>query len=731
MAANVTAQRSATPTHPRQDYYAGLDELRGEAVLLVLCGLLVLAWGIFAAMAGLFHSADPRGFQLILGLLVSVVVTYKARSIGTRLASCLLTAGLFLTVTASLLIYPSGATAPLLALVVLLAAYLLGWPAGLGMAGLGTGAILLLDQPTGADPLSISIVSQVFLIWATVGLTWLLSRPLQLALDWSWNSYLEYLQKTEELRDRQGELVRLSESLNVALDRLERLTEELERARRSAEHANELKSQFAIAISHELRTPLNIIIGFSEMMVLSPESAYGEKLAESYRGDLEAIYCNACHLSNLCDDVLDLSQVEAHRLALQKEWTSLPKVVDEATTALATMVKDKRLQLRVDLPVDLPSLFIDPVRIRQVLINLLVNATRFTDQGGITVGVRAATDEVVVSVSDTGIGIAPEDVSHLFQNFQQIGITGARRGGSGVGLAVSKRLVELHGGSMWVESQLGEGSTFVFSLPRRETVIATPIEPDWKSRTSPVIEPCTAPTVIVVDGEGDATRIFQRYLDGYRVIGTTNLEEARRFTRDHTVRVLVVDSREEEQAWRQLDSRRSPALEIPVVICPLHLRRGQISQLGVVDYLVKPVSRDSLRRALRKLGKKMPASLLLVDDDTEILRLFTRAVRSFSSTCQVWSAHDGVQALATLRERQPDAVLLDLLMPGIDGYAVLETMRQEAGLKDIPVIVVTGWGTNDQAIVAQGITITRPGGLTVGQAMCALKGGLDSLLAAP
>jgi signal transduction histidine kinase len=239
----------------------------------------------------------------------------------------------------------------------------------------------------------------------------------------------------------------MSKSLSIAVERLEHLTEQLEHARRSAEQARELKTQFAVAISHELRTPLNLVIGFSEMMILSPESSYGEPLPESYRGDLEAVYCNACHISNLIDDVLDLSQVDAHRLALQKEWTAPATVIEEAVTAIATMVRDKRLHLGLEVPAELPRLYADPVRLRQVLINLLVNAIRFTDRGGITVSARSTADDVVIAIRDTGVGIAPDNLPRLFQDFRQVSQVGRKYGGSGVGLSCQLEC-SLPGGSL-------------------------------------------------------------------------------------------------------------------------------------------------------------------------------------------------------------------------------------------------------------------------------------------
>ena len=726
MSISVRGGGVASASASRESRFA-LEELQRQAIALVLVTLVVVAWGILAAMAVVVHRISDEGFLLASGIVVTAAITYRLLPESTRLSAGALSLGLLAMMGASLAMYPQGETVPLFALVVLVSTALLGWAAGIVVAAAGSAAVLV-SAPAGLNPSLVpSAVSQLFLFWATVVLTWLLSRPQHTALHWAWQSYAEALQKTEQLRDRQAELVRVSKSLNEAYVRLENLTEELDRARQSAEQARELKAQFAVAISHELRTPLNLVIGFSEMMVLSPESSYGEKLPKSYRGDVEAIYCNACHISNLIDDVLDLSQVEAHRMALQKERTSLSQVIEEATKAIATMVKDKRLELKVDVPPDLPTLLIDPVRVRQVIINLLANATRFTDYGGITVSATTSGDDVVVSVADTGVGIAPEDLPRLFEDFQQAGNLRERRGGSGVGLAVSKRLIELHGGNMWVESKPGQGSTFRFTLPRREAVIATPAEPDWTARMASIAQVGSSRAVVVVDDEGDSTRLFQRYLDGYQVIGATSVADCRHLAESRPVHALIFDSTEMRQEWMSHRTSRAAEQDTTVVVCPLRTRKRRIEELGVVDYLVKPVSRDRLRRSLRKLGASIPDSILVVDDDGEMVRLLVRTAASFSPTCRVWSAADGERALEILREHRPGLVLLDLLMPGMDGYAVLRAMREEASLRDIPVIVVTGWGGSDETVTASGLEITRNGGLAVGEVMRCLKAVLDHL----
>src|SRR5262249_22616907 len=231
-------------------------------------------------------------------------------------------------------------------------------------------------------------------------------------------------QRTDDLRDREAELSRVAKSLREACIRLEEMNAELERAQRAAEDARRLKSEFAATISHELRTPLNLIIGFSEMMMNAPVAYAGQRLPESYRRDLEAIYRNAGQISRLIDDVLDLSQIDAQRMALERSNVSLRQIVDEATSTVALLLEHLGLCLTVHVSPDLPALYVDPTRIRQILINFLNNAARFTDRGGITVRATADEYEVVVAVTDTGVGIPPEDLPYVFEEFHQVGDSG-------------------------------------------------------------------------------------------------------------------------------------------------------------------------------------------------------------------------------------------------------------------------------------------------------------------
>lgn len=290
-----------------------------------------------------------------------------------------------------------------------------------------------------------------------------------------------------------------------------------------AEEARRAKEQFVANVSHELRTPLNMIVGFSEMIIQAPK-AYGAALPAALRADLDVILRNAQHLASLINDVLDRSQVEAGRMALTRERVALPEIIDEARSGVERLYGSKGLYLRVEVPAELPPVFCDRTRIREVLLNLLTNAARYAEQGGVDLHAWQEGSDVIVSVADTGPGIAPEDAGKLFAPFQQLdGSIRRRYGGSGLGLAISKDFVELHGGKMWLESEKGRGSTFFFRLPIEP--LALPDSPAWRwldaeweyrQRTRPAAIPSAAvtPRLLVVEEGTALQRLLGRYLGG-------------------------------------------------------------------------------------------------------------------------------------------------------------------------------------------------------------------------
>lgn len=719
---------SVEPGYHRND---DMEEFRASALRMVLGSLPFVTLIIIGSFAFDYYDTPIEMATLIPALLLLTVVGFNLLHRSTTLTAMLTVGGLFLALTAAVWFQPHSALIVLYALIVFLAGATLG-VRGSGFVALASAGVVVIALNISPGVLGPDVaLPALALIFGSAFLFWIATRPIYTALDWSWQSYAESRRIVEQLRDRQGELGRTVKSLNEAYLQLERLNDELARARRAAEEARRLKAEFAANISHELRTPLNLIIGFSEMMATAPQAYGGDHLPTAYQSDLDAILRNARHLSTLIDDVLDLSQIEAGRMGLLKEWIAVGDVVAEASDAVARLIRGKGLALEEAISEDLPLVYADRTRIRQVLINLLTNASRFTDSGTITISAIRDQGDVVLSVADTGVGIPSEDIPKVFEEFRQLdGSLRRRAGGSGLGLAVSKQFVELHGGSMWAESVVGMGSVFKFTLPAISNVVIGTSPGDYQAWDRVVASrPHEPPELRVISADPSVVRIFQRHLDGYRVVGFESvarfIQSAERLRHNRAACVVVTSSVRE--SWQYVQALQQDVLGVPIVACVLPTRRDIAAELGVAAYLVKPIARKQVTDVLKQIGGTLK-NVLIVDDDSDMLRLVGRMVRSSLRRGHVWLAGSGEEALAITREKRPDLILLDLLMPGIDGYGVLRELRSTESLKDVPVVVITAHEQQGELLTAGLVGVTRQGGLSARELMRCVKADLDALL---
>jgi signal transduction histidine kinase/DNA-binding response OmpR family regulator len=701
------------------------DDLRGSSLVLVVVGSASIFLGWFLVLGE--PSRVTTWLPPLIGLAVSLGSLFVAKlrpSLGAALAVLSLTVGSSLFVWT----HPSPALVCSFVVCVFVAGTLLGPLAATVVGALGIIQIVVMAlRSTPTLDWSVAVAALVLVCFGIV-LAWAAWHPVYTALAWAWNSYDDALRRSEELRDRQGELNRALASLNETCYRLEVANQELARARAAAEEARQLKSEFAANISHELRTPLNLIIGFSEILVSLPGGSAQSALSPEARADVDVIHRNARHLSNLIDDVLDLSQVDAGRMGLTKERVSLSAIVNEAISAVARLFEARGLTLRSEVADDLPMLFVDRTRIRQVLINLLNNASRFTPAGGATISAGQSGANLIVSVVDTGVGIAPEDIPKVFEEFRQIdGSTRRPHDGSGLGLAICQRFVEMHGGAIWAESQPGQGTMFSFTLPLIENVASATLRPEWETwvRLSPSTDDAQR-SVVLVNQDPRIERLFQRYLDGYRVLAARDEAEAIGYFSRTPVHGIVLTTSPNAPIDESIRRLREVPRNVPVVACSLPSSTSVGEHLGVSDYLVKPISSD---RLLATLGRVAPKSrtILIVDDDPEMVRLLARMIRSRSHRHQVLRAYGGKAALELLVERRPDVVILDLVMPEVDGYAVLREMRARDALRDIPVVAITARSYEAEVVNAGAIEITREGGLSLRELMECLKSSLDAI----
>lgn len=712
MLASETAQRTADQAEVR----GMLKELQTEAILLVLPGL----YAIGLALIGLVGQRPVLLPALLLYGLLFVVLALRGRCY--LLAAWILVVGCMLL---DLLIVIRGQLSSVLYLLTLpvgLATLLISLPAGVFLAMAGTILLCVQGTPLPDDP--VLRVTTAIGLWSTVGLIGLTLRPLLTALQWSWIGYKHSRSLLEQARDYQVQLKQTLADLAEANAQLTRLNQLTQRLRRAAEDARSAKEQFVANVSHELRTPLNMIIGFSEMILQAPET-YGRNIPPALLADLAVILRNSQHLSSLIDDVLDLSQIEAGKMALTKEWVSIAEIVEAAVTAVRPLFESKGLYLQIEIPDDLPPLFCDRTRIREVLLNLLSNAGRFTERGGVRVRALRDGDYVMISVADTGPGIAVEDQPKLFQPFQQLdGSVRRRYGGSGLGLAISKSFVELHQGTMWLESELGRGTTIFVKLPIEPP--PGPIEGGvsrWfnpyshyedRPRRSMVPLLPLYPRLVVLETGDSLKKLLTRYMDRVEIVPVGSLEEAFEELNRVPAQALLVNTPSVSEALRDLGALRSLVQGVPIILCTVPGAHEAAGALGVADYLVKPVSRQALLDALDRLHLHQ-GTILIVDDEPEALRLFRRMLASAGRNYRVLRAANGHQALSVLREERPDVLLLDLVMPEMDGFQLLAAKAADAALRDIPVIAISALDPAGQPIVSNALAVTQRDGLTMWQ----------------
>lgn len=608
----------------------------------------------------------------------------------------------------------------LLAIPTALAAVLISTQAAVVVTGLESIFVLFSGRYLGTALSGLGVALAA--TWAMLGVMLLAQQPVLGLARWSWQRYQQAQALLEEVQGRQVQFKELLDDLARVNRQLALTNEKLAAARLIAEEAQRNKAAFVANVSHELRTPLNMIIGLIELLVETPQID-GQPLPFSLLKDLRAVHRNCEHLCSLINDVLDLSQIEADRLALHREPLDLGEVIDKALAVVSPLIEKKGLTLRVDVAGDLPLVYCDRARIRQVIVNLLSNAARFTEEGGITVQARRLDQMVKVSVVDTGPGIAPEDLRRIFEAFYQIPRARRRQGGSGLGLTISKQFVELHGGKMWVESVLGVGSTFSFALP-----VSPPEQPaasshrwlatDWVwverySRANLPIRP-GKPRYVVQDETGELVPLLGRYGDDLEIVAAQSIEQAAQEVQSSGAQAVLVNAPSPDCALTLVEAARLAMPETPIIGFALPSRAEHALAAGAIDYLCKPVTCARLQQALQAMDQGV-RRVLLVDDEPDALRLFTRMLHSCDASLEVITASTGQQALDELRRSHPDLLLLDVILPDMDGWEMLRLMNEEAAIPHVPVIMVSAQDPAEQpmgtsillAAIGHRLTINR------------------------
>ncbi len=693
-----------------------LDNLRSQladrAALLLSGAGVVLIWAVLPREPFSLPVCGLLGALAALGALVHVLNRCHPPS-----ARYLLVCGLTGWLLAAMALF-AAPWLPLLALaIIFLNAMLI--TGGELATGAAVAASLLWLQRSGArlyplEPLLVALVLGAALAWLAV-------RTLYKALEWAWTMQERADKLLELARDRQGELNKALKSLDLSASLLRHAQHELIAARRQAEEARMMKERFAASVSHELRTPLSIILGFSEMIYVSPEVYGPMRWPPKLRRAVYQIYRNSRHLLEMIDDVLDLSRFEMVGFTLNREATPPEALLREAAGIAAGFFQGRAVQLVMEAEKGLPALHLDRTRMRQVLLNLLNNAARFTEQGVVRIQARRSGGEILFSVSDSGPGIPADRLQRIFDEFYRVDVSANRKhSGFGLGLAICKRFVEAHEGRIWAESKEGVGSTFYFTVPlpdRRPP--APPLRVERPLEPSPEVRPC----ILVVDPDPEVAALVRRHVGEYEVVQVEGMDQLVQEAARRHPRAVVHNL----APWEEPGREALLPLPVPVIECSLPSQAWVAGELGVAACLTKPFTTDRLLQAIGRLGAVH--DVLIVDDDRGFCQLVEQMLEAGGRGLALRHAYDGEEGLRAIAARRPDLLLLDIVMPGMDGFGVLKGMRQRLGATGVPVVLLTATSYVEDALEQRGskVLIRRPHGLSVPDVLRCLRATIGAI----
>jgi two-component system NtrC family sensor kinase len=492
----------------------------------------------------------------------------------------------------------------------------------------------------------------------------------------------------ETLADQFNDMAgQLQESYAGLEQKVEERTREVEEKSRQLEMASQHKSQFLASMSHELRTPLNAIIGLTEMMVTNAARFGTEKAAEPLR----RVHRAGSHLLGLINQVLDLSKIEAGKLELNLETVNLTPLIEEVLGTARQLADQNKNRLIVESQPNFGPLTIDPMRLRQILLNLLSNACKFTKEGEVKLRVKKVVNGrnwLEIAVADTGIGMTPEQQAKLFEEFTQADSSTARQyGGTGLGLAITRKLARMMGGDVTVSSEPGKGSVFTVRLPASADSLTS------TSTGSDGLRPPSTDRVLVIDDDATARELIADHLkaEGFSVVTAGGGVEGLKLAKELRPTAITLDVMMPDlDGWSVLAAlRQDPELaDIPVIMVTIVDEHRRGIALGAVGYLTKPIDRERLHRLISRFRALEPPTRVLLVEDDAVQRERMRGWLE-GPEWSVREAANGREALDNLKQGKPDVILLDLMMPEVDGFAVVAALQKEAGWRDIPVIVIT------------------------------------------
>jgi signal transduction histidine kinase/CheY-like chemotaxis protein len=651
---------------------ANLEDLRIQ--LIVRLAMLLIGTSSFIAWSSLVQKPFSITlfvyFIALLGLGIGIQSLLDKRPV---LAQHLLVWGLTVGLLAAMWLFPNP-WLPFLGLLLIFIDTMLIAGSEWATAGLVTALAAWLKY----NELRFYSLPELLVTLALGGVVaWLTVGTLYAAMQWLRTAQQKADRLLDEVRDQRAELSGTLKSAELANAFLYRTQRELIEARKAAEEARLMKEQFAANISHELRTPLNLIMGFSEVMYLSPQVYGTVNWPRTLRRDVYHIYHSSRHLVEMINDILDLSRFEMTGFSLNKESTPLETLLKDTVE----IFRNHPVQLETDIAPNLPILKIDRTRIRQVLLNLLNNAQRFTMKGTVQLAASQIDDEILIRVSDTGLGIPEEKLPHIFDEFYQVDHSLTRsHQGAGLGLAISKRFIEAHGGRIWVESQEGIGTRFFFTLPINPQAHVS----SERSRNAPEPQwPQGRPRILVLDPDPGVPALMKRYLEEYDVLQVENADQLSEAVMLHHPQVVV-----RNVPPNKTYSYENIAVPVPVIDCSLPSHAWITEELAIEAFLTKPITSERLLSEIERI--KNVRNILIIDDDRGFFQLIQRLLAATGRNFKVSHAYDGEEGLVMMRMQRPDLVLLDMVIPGhSNGIQTREQMRQDSELADIPIILLT------------------------------------------
>lgn len=504
-----------------------------------------------------------------------------------------------------------------------------------------------------------------------------------------------------------------TETIKATNEELFRKKQEMEILNEELVKANKMKSQFLANVSHELRTPLNSIMGFSELLT---EKSFGE-LNEKQAQYVNYIHTSGSHLLHLINNILDLSKIEAGKLELEPDEFPLADVIGETLGIIRPMAHKKEVVVESKTTPLSPTVRLDRPKFKQIMLNLLSNAVKFNKNGGrviidwdILEEPKGAVMERVlhVSVKDTGIGIKDDDIPRIFREFEQLDPSITREyGGTGLGLALTKKLVELHNGRIWMESEYGKGTTFRLVLPQGVVGLELPtgIQKAHALQLASIKDMSifhqqaneSSPTILVASESRDMNELIKAYLEenGYNVeLAADGVEALKKAALIKPFAIILGIALPKKDGWEILRELKAQpdTCDIPAIIISASNNKELGFSLGAVDYLVKPVNKDKLLQTLGKLSfttkvKRHPFSILAIDDEPQVLEFLGDILEK--EGFGVLKAASGEDGIALAIERDPDLIILDLMMPRVSGFDVVEQLKKHPTAKDIPIVIFT------------------------------------------